>query len=123
MAELPYDVIHGQPDWCGQHWVNRQRRPGDEKDWGVVSLYHTHWSVAGEGNTAVVDIGGPTRFAAICTDNPKVGKWCAEGMIRDHGNNYDPPLPIVPATFTRGGDLTVETTWTIQTKDRVIVAR
>ncbi len=122
MADMNHDVIVGAPEWCGEQWVNRQRRPGDTKDWGVVSLYHTRWSGGGEGTVAVVDIGGPVEFRAICTDSMRLAEWAMK-MIRDHGNNYDPPLPVVLAQFSSGGDTTVEPTWTIRAEGHAVIAR
>jgi len=42
--------------WSGEHWLNYLRRPGAAADSALISLYHAHYSSAGEGTLAFVDI-------------------------------------------------------------------
>jgi hypothetical protein len=51
--------------WSGEHWINYLREPGAVSDSGMVSLYHTRYSSAGEGNIAFVDIQGDPGFSAM----------------------------------------------------------
>ena len=66
-------VNKGRLFWTGQHWINYIRPPQSTETSGMVSLWHTHYSSAGEGTVAYVLIEGETSYRRICTDNPETG--------------------------------------------------
>src|SRR6185295_18747751 len=87
--------------WVGEHWVNYLRTPapgappgfglphdpappGDPRDHGLVSLYHTRFSPAGEGTVALVIVRGPdhTPWDAVCFDNPALAEFIVERFVR-----------------------------------------
>ena len=107
--------------WSGEHWINYLRKPGNRSDSGMVSLYHTRYSAAGEGNVAFVDIPGNLGFTAVCIDNQEVAQFIIETMNRGKGNPFDRNLPVIEAEITRGGDIRKAPFWTIQTeRDRIV---
>ena len=108
--------------WSGEHWINYLRKPGDQSDSGMVSLYHTRYSAAGEGNVAFVDIPGNPGFTAVCTDNRRVAQFIIETRIRGKGNPFDRDLPVLDAEITRGGYIRKAPSWTIQTEGARILA-
>jgi hypothetical protein len=107
--------------WSGEHWINYLREPDAESDSGMVSLYHTRYSRAGEGNVAFVDIPGDPGFSGVCTDNRRVTEFVIETMIRGTGNPFDRDLPIFDAEIIRGGDIRHLPSWVIYTgRDKVV---
>jgi hypothetical protein len=107
--------------WSGEHWVNYLREPDATSDCGLVSLYHTRYSPAGEGNVAFVDIPEDPGFRGICTDNRELAGFIFDNMIRGRGNPFDRELPTFDAEITRRGDIRQSPSWTIQTEsDRVV---
>ena len=110
--------------WTGEHWINFLRRPGEEAHSGMVSLYHTHYSAAGAGIVALVHVDAPQPFTAICTDNralvPFIQKHWPRGRIPPFDN---PDVPILDATFRRGGDIRHDPCWIISVAEHEIVAR
>lgn len=108
--------------WSGEHWINYLREPDANSDSGVVSLYHTRYSPAGEGNVAFVDIPGDPGFTGVCTDNIKVARFVIDTMIRGKGNPFDRDLPILDAEIKRDGDIREAPSWIIQTDSDRIVA-
>lgn len=115
-------VRSGTLVWSGEHWVNYLRAPGAMSDSGMVSLYHTRYSSAGEGNAAFVDIPGDPGLAALCTDSPAVAEFILATMIRGRGTPFDRDLPVLEARFARGGDVRTEPSWTIHTDLHEVVA-
>jgi hypothetical protein len=71
----------------------------------MVSLYHTRFSSAGEGNCAFIYIPGPEGMDAICTDNSDVAEFVATQWIRGKGGPFDRGMPLLQARFQRGGDI------------------
>ena len=108
--------------WSGEHWINYLRERGTDSDSGMVSLYHTRYSSAGEGSVAFVDIPGADGFCGVCTDNRVLAEFIIETMIRGKGNPFDRELPMLDAEMTRGGDVRDEPCWIIQTGKHRIVA-
>ena len=121
MADLS---IHTQAlVWAGEHWLAYLRRPEQVSDIGRVSLYHTRYSPAGEGNVALVDIPGEEGLAAVCTDNRELAEFILETMIRGReGNPFQGELPIIDARITRGGDVRHSPSWTIDMQAGQVVA-
>lgn len=113
------DTINGAIRWSGEHWINYIRPPGAESDSGSFSLFHTCYSEAGAGTVAFVDLPG-AGFAARCTDNREVADWIFESMIRGRGNQFDRDLPVVDATFNRGGDVRTNPSWTMAADGHII---
>jgi hypothetical protein len=88
----------------------------------MVSLYHAHYSTAGEGTVAFVDIPGASGFTGVCTDNREFAQFIIETMIRGRGNVFDRDLPLVAATMTRSGDIREAPSWTIEAgANRIVV--
>ena len=48
----------GTLHWSGEHWINYLRLPGSDTNSAMVSLYHTRYCPAGEGNVAFVEASG-----------------------------------------------------------------
>ena len=115
-------VKEGSLVWSGEHWINYLRQPGAGQDGGMVSLYCTRQSAAGEGIAAFVDIPGGEGLTALCTDNREVAEFVLETMIRGRGTHFDRDLPVVDARITRGGDIRKDPSWTIRTGGREIVS-
>ncbi|MBI3942043.1 MAG: hypothetical protein HY326_03450 [Chloroflexi bacterium] len=108
--------------WSGEHWINYLRKPGEDTDSGMVSLYHTRFSAAGEGNVAFVDIPGDPGLCALCTDNRDVARFIKE-MIKGRGNVFDRDMFILDARIMRGGDIRTNPSWIIETPhDRVVAS-
>lgn len=119
---MPRPTINpGTLIWSGEHWINYLRRPGEDRDSGMVSLYHTRYSVGGEGTVAFVDIPGDSGFGGICTDNREVADFILNTMIRGKRTPSDRELPIVDANITRDGDIRTAPSWVIETaRDRIV---
>ena len=110
--------------WTGEHWINFLRRPGEEAHSGMVSLYHTHYSTAGAGIVALVHVDAPQRFTAICTDNRALVPFIQEHWPRGRIPPFDgPDVPVLDATFRRGGDIRRDPGWIITVEGHEIVAR
>ena len=110
--------------WTGEHWINFLRRPGEEAHSGMVSLYHTHYSTAGAGIVALVHVDAPQRFTAICTDNRALVPFIQEHWPRGRIPPFDDPaVPVLDATFRRGGDIRRDPGWIITVEGHEIVAR
>ncbi len=108
--------------WTGQHWINYIRPAKTEENSGMVSLWHTHYSSAGEGTVAYVLIEDGTSYHRICTDNPEMAAFMQEWM-RGRGGMYDMDLEITQAAFTRGGSVVDSPSWTIETEEDQVIAR
>ena len=108
--------------WTGEHWINFLRRPGEEAHSGMVSLYHTHYSAVGTGIVTLVHVDAPQRFTAICTDNRALVPFIQEHWPRGRIPPFDDPdVPLLDATFRRGGDIRRDPCWIIsveRTRDR-----
>ena len=115
-------VNPGSLYWTGQHWINYVRTTDAGENSGTVSLWHSHYSAAGEGNVAYVLIAGDAPHQRICTDNPDMAAFIQEWM-RGRGGMYDMELDIVPATFTRGGNILESPSWIIETDGDQVIAR
>ena len=110
--------------WTGEHWINFLRRPGEDAHSGMVSLYHTHYSAAGAGIVTLVHVDAPQRFTAICTDNRALVPFIQEHWPRGRIPPFDgPDVPVLDATFRRGGDIRRDPCWTITVEGHEIVAR
>ena len=115
------DTISGKIRWSGEHWINYIRRPGEETDSGSVSLYVTRYGEAGEGIVAYVTIP-QLGFDAVCTNNHAVAAWIHDMMVKGRGNQFDRPMPVLDATFTQGGDIRKNPSWTIDVDGHTIVS-
>ena len=115
------DTIDATVQWSGEHWINYLRRPGEEVDSGSLSLYHTHYSEAGAGTVACIDIPA-AGWAATYSDNPALADWILATMIRGRGNQFDRDLPVVEAACSRGGDIRTKPSWTIEAEGHRIVS-
>ena len=80
--------------WSGEHWITYLLEKDANSDSGMVSLYHTHCSSAGEGIVAFVDIPGDNGFCGVCTDSRELADFISETMIRGKGNAFDWDLPM-----------------------------
>ena len=115
-------VNPGRLFWTGQHWINYVRPAGADENSGMVSLWHSHYSSAGEGNVAFVLIEDGSPYRGICTDNPERAAFIQEWMS-GRGGMYDRELDINQATFTRSGNVLDAPAWTIDTGKDQIIAR
>jgi hypothetical protein len=115
-------INRGNLIWSGEHWVNYLREPGAQSDSGMVSLYHTRYSPAGEGTVAFVDIASDFGLSAVCTDNRQLAEYITQTMIRGRGNPFDRDLPVLDAEFARSGDVRQSPSWIIRTQRDHIVA-
>ena len=116
------DTVAGKVHWCGEHWINYIRRPGEATDSGSFSLYHTRCSEAGEGTVAFVLIPA-AAIDATYTDNLELAGWITKNMIRGCGNQFDHEMPVVEASLMRGGDIRTNPSWTIAAGPRTIESR
>ncbi len=115
-------VNQGRLYWTGQHWINYVRPGNSGENSGMVSLWHTHYSSAGEGTVAYVLIEDGAAYRRICTDNLEVADFI-QGWMRGRGGMYDMELETTPAVFTRGGSVLDTPSWTIDAGDDQIIAR
>ncbi len=110
--------------WTGEHWINFLRRPGEEAHSGMVSLYHTQYSAAGAGIVTLVHVDSPQPFTAICTDNRTLVPFIQEHWPRGRIPPFDGrDVPVLDATFRRGGDIRHDPCWIITVAGHEIVAR
>ncbi len=110
--------------WTGEHWINFLRRPGEDAHSGMVSLYHTHYSAAGAGIVTLVHVDAPQQFTAICTDNRALVPFIQEHWPRGRIPPFDDPdVPVLDATFRRGGDIRRDPCWIITVAGHEIIAR
>jgi len=104
----------GRLEWAGEHWVSMLREDGRDDDTAIVSHYSMRISPGGEGNVAVIRIGG--NFNAVCTDNPAMLDFviprCFEKVPYWHQD-----LPVLACTFTRFGDATRDPGWLIESEE------
>ena len=116
-------VSPGELTWSGEHWINYLRVPGDSADSGMVSLFNIRCSQAGNGIAAWIWIPGDQGFRAVCTDNREVTDFVVEIMAKAAANPpYDDELPVIEASFSQGGDIRKDPSWTVCAGDREIVA-
>ncbi|MDE2729690.1 MAG: hypothetical protein OXI19_16810 [Gemmatimonadota bacterium] len=115
-------VNPGRLYWTGQHWINYIRLPNAVENTAMVSLWHTHYSSAGEGTVAYVLIEHESPYRRICTDNPEMAAFIQDWMSGRSGM-YDTELEVVSAAFTRTGSVLEAPAWTIETADDLVIAR
>ena len=109
-----YPILPVRLLWSGEHWICFLRAPGTGKDTARVSLYRSHYSPAGEGHVAFVDI--PGHFQAVMTDNRAFLEFVRETMFRGKAPPFDPGLPVVDAVFRREGDSSESPAWNMVTR-------
>jgi hypothetical protein len=114
-------VNQGTLIWCGEHWINYLREPGAAANTGMVSLFHTRYSGAGEGNVAFVTVPS-TGLDAVCTDNPELAGFLVDTIVRGRGGPFDRNLPTLSARFSRGGDVREAPSWRIETGTHLLIA-
>ena len=107
--------------WSGEHWINYLRVRGSDKNSAMVSLYHTRYSAAGEGNVAFIEITAPTPFVGICSDNVEVAQFI-QSMIRGRNNPFDREMTTAEAAIYRLGDIRSDPGWVIETEAHRIEA-
>jgi hypothetical protein len=108
--------------WSGEHWVNYLGDPLAEKPYGMVSLYVTSYSPAGEGHVAWVDLVADPRLKVICTDNQEMAAFIFQNLIKGKGRHFDQDLPFLKARFRRKGDIRTAPGWVIETAEHRITA-
>jgi len=119
------DLVHpGKVKWSGEHWISYLRETGQTADTGMVSLYNFRLTEAGHGHAAYVVIKGDPGFKGFCTDNRDLVDFTRTQVIRNVSHPpYDEELPVVDATFTQGGNVNQDPSWTISTGDHTITAK
>ena len=116
-------INRGKLVWSGERWIVRLREAGADADSGLVSLYHTRYSPAGEGTVAFVDISGEPGFSAVCTDSRELAGWVIDTMIEKKFNPFDRDSLILDAEITRAGDIRKDPSWIIRAEhDRIVAA-
>jgi hypothetical protein len=115
----PVQIHSGRLAWSGEHWINALRR--DESGPAAwVSLFHTRYSPAGEGNAAQVFI--PEKgIDIICADNPELGAWSVQRFFAK-STHRTPDAPVVAAHFHRKGDIRHDPAWAIEFEGHRLVA-
>ena len=110
--------------WSGEHWIAYLRQPGEESNSASVGVYHTRWSPAGEGNVALIHVGGEGGFSAAVADNRDVYHFTMERVRAaapdDPFNDVD--LPLLDGSIVRGGDVRSAPYWLITAGGRTVVA-
>ena len=120
-------VKEGTVRWSGEHWISYLRRPGEDSNTGMVSLYNMRYTEAGHGFAAFVviheDGNGGQGFKGLCTTNRDVADFMVEEATRHSSHPpYDEKLPVIDATFAQGGHVARDPSWTISTGEHEIVA-
>ncbi len=118
----PVQINPGRLLWSGEHWINGLQSPEGEIPSAWVSLFHTRYSPAGEGNTAQIIIRADRQLSLICVDDPEVGRFAQDNFLM-RSSFQDPKAPIVRARFFREGDIRKDPAWVIETDKHRIVAR
>src|SRR5262245_16956281 len=122
LPSRPITQHHGALLWAGEHWILSLRPEGMEQPSGYLSLFHTRYSPAREGNVALVRIYGRPEFHALCTDNPELGQYLTERSF-SRVDQYSSDLATVDAIFLRAGDIRSDPAWVIRTRERRLLAR
>ncbi len=113
-------TLQGKLIWSGEHWINFLRPTGADTDSAQLSLYHSSYSPAGEGNVAFVII--PGILEAVCTDNRDLVEFIIETMIRGKNASLDRELAVFDATFRRGGNVCQSPSWRIELPGHLLEA-
>lgn len=114
-------VFGGSVRWIGEHWVARLREPGGIQDRALVSIYATHYSPAGAGHVAAVQIAGEVGLMALYADDARVAEYVVEMWIGNRPPFRDvKPPPVTVATFRQSGDLRSAPVWSIETDSTVV---
>jgi hypothetical protein len=117
--EIKKSTLH----WSGEHWVLMLRVPGGNEPDAIVSHFSLRYSPGGEGNVAVVRLGGEEGFHAVCTDNPEAASFALGQFFENRVAYFRDDLPRVDAAFTRHGDTRRASGWVIETEQHRIVTR
>ena len=114
----------GTVAWSGEHWISYLRRPGEDTDSGMVSLYNMRYTEAGHGFVAfvVIEPENDNGFKGLCVTDHEVADFVLDEVSR-HASHppYNEKLPVIDASFTQGGHIARNPSWTISTADHVIV--
>ncbi|MBI2195101.1 MAG: hypothetical protein HYU36_24220 [Planctomycetes bacterium] len=109
----PRPIVNpGTVAWAGDHLLLYLKMPDVEQETTLISFYHTVYSPAGNGNTALVlcdrdgDGWSPDDLRAIYTDNEGLTAWVRETLVRkpDHPIRQT-DLPVLSATFEAQGHI------------------
>src|ERR1043166_4763283 len=112
----------GKLVWSGEHWISGLRPPGPDSPTAWASLFHTRYSLAGEGNVAQVILASQPRVSFIGTDNPPLCEFIRREFL-SKSSVQDPRAEVVNATFQRIGDIRRDTAWIIETASHRVTAR
>ena len=114
----PDPILQRKLLWAGEHWINYLRPAGADIDSAQLSLYHSSYSPAGEGNVAFVII--PDVLEAVCTDNRDLMEFVLTTMIRGKNASLDRELAVFDAAFRRGGDVWQTPSWRIELPEHLL---
>jgi len=110
----------GKLEWTGEHWVVMLRPDGSDADSAIVSHFAIRVGPGGEGNVAIVRIGGDDGIHAVCTDNPDAAAFALPRFFHRLAY-YDESMPTIRCSFTRTGDATRNPGWRIETNQGRII--
>lgn len=120
--DRPVTLHHGKLEWIGEHWISAIRPEGATTPSAWVSLFHTDYSPAGEGNAAHIMIGDDPRVSFVATDNHTLGEFLDREFF-SRSSHRDPAARIVGARFRREGAIRRDPAWVIETDQHRVVAR
>src|SRR5262245_40376570 len=119
-ADKRVTIHSGGLIWLGEHWINAIRPEGGNSATSIVSLFHTRYGPAGEGNAALIRIGGANGLHAICADSDELARYMTERFFRNV-DYFDASLPVLPSRFSRTGDVRRDPVWVIEAAGRRVV--
>jgi hypothetical protein len=118
----PVTLHGGKLVWLGEHWLAAIRPDGAASPSAWVSLFHTRYSPAGEGNVAQVMITGAKTFSAVCADSLELADF-VQAKFFSRSSVRDPNAPTIKSRFQREGDIRRDPSWVIEAAGHRIVAR
>ena len=79
-----------------------------------------HWSAAGEGTVAYIDIPGDPGLQAVCTDNRDLAAF-VDSWVRDLPGPYRIDT-LVDAAIYREGSIDASPAWVVETEGTTVIA-
>ena len=121
---MPHTTDKTEVLWSGEHWILYLRRPGETTNSASLSLYNTHYSPAGQGTVALVAVEGEPGVAPVmCAEDRELAAFVSNNVVVWGASPFERDVPVVDATFLRGGDVRTEPVWRIDTGQAIVEAR